>query len=110
MFVVGQRERLTVRIKGLIRQYQRGPGIIKEFIQNADDAGATWVHVIMDWRDFRSGVPTDDPTRVVLGPALLIANGSTFSEPEDFDAIQRIGESWQSLAEKPDDQSIDLAA
>jgi hypothetical protein len=78
-FLVGQRERLTVRLKGLIRQYQRGPGIVKEFIQNADDAGATWVHIIMDWRDFRSAVPPDDPTRAVLGPALLIANGSAFS-------------------------------
>ena len=37
---VGQRERLTVRLKGLIRQYQRGAGIMKEFLQNADDAGA----------------------------------------------------------------------
>jgi hypothetical protein len=91
-FLVGQRERLTVRLKGLIRQYQRGPGIVKEFIQNADDAGATWVHIIMDWRDFRSAVPPDDPTRAVLGPALLIANGSAFSD-EDFEAIQRIGES-----------------
>jgi hypothetical protein len=36
----GQQERLTVRLKELIRNYPRGVGIIKEFIQNADDAGA----------------------------------------------------------------------
>jgi hypothetical protein len=50
-FAVGQRERLTVRLKGLVRQYQRGPRIIKEFLQNADDAGAEHLWIVMDWRD-----------------------------------------------------------
>ncbi len=80
-FPVGQRERLTVRLKSLIRQYQRGPGIIKEFIQNADDAGSNWVRVVMDWRDHRTGAPEEESLADILGPALLIANGSVFSEP-----------------------------
>jgi hypothetical protein len=37
----GQEERLTVRLRGLIRAYPRSVGIVKEFLQNADDAGAT---------------------------------------------------------------------
>jgi hypothetical protein len=40
----GQQERLTVRLKELIRNYPRGIGIIKEFIQKADDAGARSLH------------------------------------------------------------------
>lgn len=96
-FPVGQRERLTVRLKNLIRQYQRGPGIIKEFIQNADDAGSDWVHVVMDWRDHRTDALGEEHLADVLGPALLIANGSVFSD-SNFDAIQRIGESDKRLS------------
>lgn len=96
-FPVGQRERLTVRLKSLIRQYQRGPGIIKEFIQNADDAGSNWVRVVMDWRDHRTGAPEEEPLADILGPALLIANGSVFSD-SNFEAIQRIGESDKRLS------------
>jgi sacsin len=96
-FPVGQRERLTVRLKSLIRQYQRGPGIIKEFIQNADDAGSDWVRVVMDWRDHRTGAPEEESLADVLGPALLIANGSVFTDG-NFDAVQKIGESDKRLS------------
>ena len=50
-FPAGQREKLTVRLAGLIRDYPRGPGIVKEFLQNADDAKARHLRVVMDWRD-----------------------------------------------------------
>ncbi len=96
-FSVGQRERLTVRLKSLIRQYPRGPGIIKEFIQNADDAGSEWVRVVLDWRDHRTGGPEEENLADVLGPALLIANGSVFTD-DNFDAIQKIGEGDKRLS------------
>lgn len=96
-FPVGQKERLTIRLKNLIRQYQRGPGIIKEFIQNADDAGSDWVRVVMDWRDHRTGAPGEESLADMLGPALLIANGSVFSD-SNFDAIQKIGDSDKRLS------------
>jgi hypothetical protein len=70
----GQREELTTRLASLVRQYPAGPGIIKEFIQNADDAGATRVDVIMDWRDHGAFLSPNDPIKPLLGPALLIAN------------------------------------
>jgi sacsin len=96
-YLVGQRERLTIRLKSLIRQYQRGPGIIKEFVQNADDAGSDWVRVVMDWRDYQTGAREEASLSDVLGPALLIANGSAFSD-SNFNAIQRIGESDKLLS------------
>lgn len=96
-FPVGQRERLTVRLRSLIRQYQRGPGIIKEFIQNADDAGSSWVRVVMDWQDHGTAAPEEASLTDVLGSALLIANGSVFSD-SNFEAIQRIGESDKRLS------------
>ena len=42
---------LTVYLHGLVRDYPKGIGIIKEFIQNADDAGASTVKI---WLDLRS--------------------------------------------------------
>lgn len=96
-FAVGQRERLTVRLAGLVRQYQRGPGIIKEFLQNADDAGAEHLRIVMDWRDHACDLTTASPLRRVLGPALLIANDAEFSD-DDFDYIRHIGESGKRVA------------
>ena len=96
-FAVGQRERLTVRLAGLVRQYQRGPGIIKEFLQNADDAGAVHLRIVMDWRDHGRDLTTASPLRQVLGPALLIANDAEFSD-EDFEYIRHIGESGKRVA------------
>jgi sacsin len=96
-FAVGQRERLTVRLKGLVRQYQRGPGIIKEFLQNADDARAEHLRIVMDWRDHGSDLPTGSALREVLGPALLIANDAEFTD-EDFVSIRHIGESEKRVA------------
>lgn len=47
---IGQHEPLTVRLRNLIQGYPKGLGIVKEFLQNADDAGATTVQIVMDWR------------------------------------------------------------
>jgi len=38
-----QSEPLIARLRGIIRDYPEGVGIIKELIQNADDAKATRV-------------------------------------------------------------------
>jgi sacsin len=88
----GQQERLTVRLKELIRNYPRGIGIIKEFIQNADDAGARSLSVVLDLRVHPANRLPDLRMKALMGPALLIANESVFS-PRDFQSIQHIGES-----------------
>jgi hypothetical protein len=95
-FAVGQRERLTVRLAGLVRQYRRGPGIIKEFLQNADDAGAKHLRIVMDWRNHGRELPPRSLLRQLLGPALLIANDAEFSD-DDFEDIRHIGESGKRI-------------
>ena len=96
---VGQEEKLTSRISGLVRSYPKGVGIIKEFIQNADDAGATSVTVTMDWRthDVRA-VPegAKDDFRELYGPGLVISNDRPFT-PDDIENIQEIGDSDKAL-------------
>lgn len=91
----GQEERLTVRLRGLIRSYPRSVGIIKEFLQNADDAGATWLRVIWDEREHPRELLPDPRMAALQGPALLFVNDAVFSAA-DFDAIRRIGESSKS--------------
>jgi hypothetical protein len=83
-------------VGSLVRQYPAGPGIIKEFIQNADDAGATRVDVVMDWRDHGTSISLGDPIRPLLGPALLIANDAIFTD-KNYEEIREIGDSGKRL-------------
>src|SRR4051812_42493845 len=80
---------LTAQIHRLIHDYPEGIGIIKELAQNADDAGARLLRVVIDGRCHRGdGLPS--PKMASLqGPALLFYNDATFSE-DDFDRIQEI--------------------
>jgi sacsin len=85
-----QREPLTVRLHGLIRDYPRGLGIFKEFIQNADDAGASKVTFVVDWRTHPSRELPASSMQSIMGPSLIIYNDAEFTQ-EDFEAIQEIG-------------------
>jgi len=88
----GQSERLTIRLRKIIRNYSFDVGILKEFIQNADDAGASRLDVIVDWRQHVATLLPDSRMGVFMGPAMLLANDKPFSG-DDLQAIQRIGES-----------------
>lgn len=88
----GQSERLTRRLAGLIRGYPPGLGILKEFLQNADDAGARALHVVLDLRTHPSERLPDTRMHAMCGPALLVANDARFTA-EDLQAIRRISES-----------------
>src|SRR3954463_5798847 len=80
---------LTANIKDLIHDYPEGIGIIKELAQNADDAGARLLDIVIDRRQHPAErLPA--PEMVELqGPALLFFNDSVFTE-DDFDRIQEI--------------------
>ncbi len=84
-----QTERHTARLRDLVERYPKGIGIIKEFLQNADDAGATFLHVVFDRRE-HPGPMDNVEQNVVLGPALLLANDRTFTDG-DLENIQHIG-------------------
>src|SRR5713226_60748 len=86
----GQRDRLTRRLRGLIRAYPEGIGIIKELLQNADDAGARLMRVILDGRTHPASRLPDVRMHQLLGPAILVYNDAAFSD-RDFDHIQEIG-------------------
>ena len=86
----GQNEKLTTRIQGILYDYPFDVTILKELLQNADDAKATKMYVILDKRTHgRCRLPSEN-WQELQGPALLVWNDSVFSE-RDIEGIQKLG-------------------
>ena len=86
----GQQEKLTTRIQGILQEYPFDVTILKELLQNADDAKATKMYVVLDKRTHRGERVLSENWQKLQGPALLVWNDSVFSE-EDIEGIQRLG-------------------
>ena len=86
----GQSERLTHRIKTVLESYPCDAGILKEIIQNADDAGAREVHFVHDPRQHGTTRILSEKWKDLQGPALCIYNDCAFTE-SDMEGIQRLG-------------------
>ena len=87
----GQHEPLAVRIKNILKDYKDGLTIVKELLQNADDAEATEVNICYDARThqvnpkslFYAGMAE------CHGPALIVHNDAVFTE-DDFKNITKL--------------------
>ncbi|KAJ1463330.1 hypothetical protein M885DRAFT_610341 [Pelagophyceae sp. CCMP2097] len=88
----GQRVDLTVRIREILRNYPEGTSILKELVQNADDAGARRFSVCLDLRRHGAVSCVDARLEEFQGAALLVFNDATFTET-DFRSIQQLGDS-----------------
>ncbi|XP_019622025.1 PREDICTED: sacsin-like [Branchiostoma belcheri] len=86
----GQVEQLTNRIKNLLDAYPFGKEILKELLQNADDAGATEIQFVFDKRHHGTKYIFDDAWKDLQGPALCVYNNRPFTE-EDLTGIQNLG-------------------
>ena len=86
----GQRENLTDRLRSILKAYPRDVGILKELVQNADDACATEIHFVYDPRQHKTERMLSKTWDELQGPALCIYNNSIFSE-DDLEGIQRLG-------------------
>ena len=85
----GQHEPLTTRLSNILREYKDGLTIIKEMIQNADDAGATEVNILYDNRTHSTKKLLFKGMAESHGPALIVHNNSKFTD-EDFENITKL--------------------
>ncbi|XP_078142005.1 sacsin-like isoform X1 [Centroberyx gerrardi] len=90
-FQFEQREQLTVRIKNIISAYPSKKDILKELIQNADDAEATEIHFVWDKRQHGTQKTFGKKWNQLQGPALCVYNNKVFSDA-DLTGIQQLGE------------------
>eukprot|EP00118_Oscarella_pearsei_P024382 m.305435 g.305435 ORF g.305435 m.305435 type:complete len:3250 (+) comp40861_c0_seq2:3832-13581(+) len=86
---LGPNEPLTLRLSNILKEYKDDAGIFKELIQNADDAGATEVCLLIDWREGRTSSLLAPDMKECQGPALWAYNNATFSD-EDFANIAKL--------------------
>ncbi|CAJ1079215.1 sacsin isoform X2 [Xyrichtys novacula] len=86
-----QHEQLTVRIKNIISAYPAKKDILKELIQNADDAEATEIHFVWDKRHHSKDKTFGKRWNNLQGPALCVFNNKVFSDA-DLKGIQQLGE------------------
>ena len=63
-------------------RYPAGTTVFKEMLQNADDAAATEVKLLVDFRTHDSGGIFNDDWKKMQGPALVIYNNKGFSEAD----------------------------
>ena len=85
----GQHEPLITRLSNILKEYKDGLTIIKEMIQNADDAEATEVNILYDARQHTTEKLLIKGMGDSHGPALVVHNNSTFTD-EDFENITKL--------------------
>ena len=86
----GQSEPLTERLKTILQQYPAREEILKEVLQNADDAGATELHIIFDKRQYKTKRVFSDEWHSLQGPAICVYNNKPFTDA-DIAGIQNLG-------------------
>ena len=85
----GPYEPITTRIKNILKEYKEGVGIFKELIQNADDAGASTVKFLVDWRKGKTDSLFSPDMADSQGPALWAYNNAVFTD-KDFENINKL--------------------
>ncbi|KAH8668095.1 hypothetical protein BGZ60DRAFT_451451 [Tricladium varicosporioides] len=89
-----QFQSLLNALKNICRDYPAGGGVLRELLQNADDAGATVVRFVLDERTHPS-TKLFGPGEILekyQGPALLAYNNAVFSDA-DFKNLRNLGNS-----------------
>ncbi|KAM9321383.1 sacsin isoform 3-T3 [Gastrophryne carolinensis] len=86
----GQKEKLTSRIKSILNAYPSEKEMLKELLQNADDAKATEICFVFDPRHHPADRIFDEKWAPLQGPALCVYNNQPFTD-DDIRGIQNLG-------------------
>ena len=87
----GQKEELTNRLKGVLREYSHKADVLKELLQNADDACATEIHIVYDPRRHESTKIVGTSFKPMhSSPAICLYNNKPFTDA-DIEGIQNVG-------------------
>ncbi|XP_033639007.1 sacsin-like [Asterias rubens] len=87
----GQVEELTDRLRNILRDYPNVSDVLKELLQNSDDAGATEIHFVYDPRKHSAQkIISDSWAKIQTLPAMCVYNNRPFSEA-DIKGIQKVG-------------------
>jgi hypothetical protein len=92
----GQKVDLCQRIRDVTTNYPEG-ALLKEMVQNADDAGARVFRVMLDYRSHGTSSLVAPKTGAFQGPSLNTYNDAVFTDT-DFESIQHIGGSKKTEA------------
>ncbi|KAF8205699.1 hypothetical protein K438DRAFT_1818327 [Mycena galopus ATCC 62051] len=93
-----ERADVTKIIKNILDSYPFGNGILRELLQNSDDASATKQTFILDLRTHPSKSVVDQDLVECQGPALLAVNDTLFSD-SDWKAIRTFHSSSKTADE-----------
>ena len=92
----GQTQDLTTSLRRILGSYPLSREILKELVQNADDAGATEIHFVSDSRHHRDAAIFAPSWKPLQGPALCVYNNRSFTD-EDLAGIQKLGDGTKLL-------------
>jgi sacsin len=96
LVLYSQKVDLTVRIREILSHYPPGISVLKEFVQNADDAGARVLRMCVDKRQHSTKTLPSNTLAPFQGPCLLVFNDAVCSD-RDFESICNIGNSVKKL-------------
>lgn len=88
--MTGQSEPLTRRLQNVLKDYSL-EFTFKEFLQNADDAGASVFELVVDWREHGCESLLTEGWKSWQGPAIHFYNDTKFTV-RDWDAIVKLGQ------------------
>ncbi|XP_064321099.1 sacsin-like [Phalacrocorax carbo] len=87
----GAHEDLPTRLKNILGEYSAAScDMVKELLQNADDAGAGLVHFVWDRRQHPVDTTFSENWNFLQGPALCIYSDRPFQQ-QDIEGIQQLG-------------------
>jgi sacsin len=78
----GQAVDLCTRIRDILAAYPDGSSILKELLQNADDAGASEFKLLLDLRTHGTDSLAFEGTAPFQGPAIYAYNDAIFTDTD----------------------------